>query len=131
MRKKIENCPNGCEEYSLSTCWAMERKLVQKCPECHWTGVPYTPPKRRISASKRVFTNDAAWVYEGFDQFGHTFVHSRSYSSRKACEEAAREEVNKASLDPHYGRCSAVVWPPSTTLRGKVIRGKKSNAKRS
>jgi hypothetical protein len=67
------------------------------------------------------------WTFEGFDQYGHCFISSRSYSKRETCEKAARAEIERMSGGV-YGECAAVVWPPTAKVTGTLIgRGKRRN----
>jgi len=110
--------------HSLSTLWCKDRKLKKRCgdyPDCEWEGKPYTPPKKPIRTVKTISTDQGGWEYEGFDQYGHTFVCSQGFGSKEACVRAAKEELrkmNSSSLNSSYGKCVAVIWPPTTQIRG-------------
>jgi hypothetical protein len=125
VAKQLKKCPK-CGS-SLRTIWTNGRKLMQECRDeefdsCDWKGSPYTPPKRPIRTVKTIPTDQGGWEYEGFDQYGHTFVVSQGFSSEKACREAAKRELLHMSKVPEYGKCVAVVWPPRTKVHGKLVR---------
>lgn len=88
---------------------------------CEWKGRPFIPEKKPILSVKTVHTDQGGWEYEGFDQYGHTFCVSEGFNSKAACIEAARKEVRRMSQIPDYGKCVAIVWPPTTTVRGTRI----------
>lgn len=124
MAKLLKECPK-CGG-GVRTVWANGRKLRQECtgPEdedeyCEWEGEPWIPKKKPVKAVKTVHVG--SWCYEGFDGRGHTFVHSEGFGSEKACTDAARKEMRRMSKFPDMGKCRAVVWPPTTTVKGKLV----------
>lgn len=130
--KDRDTCP-WCGEQSLTTRWSSEggRKQQEYCISntwyddpsyCGWEGVPYTPAKKRIKTTKKAWTEAAAWCYELFDQYGHVVSFSVSFASEKAATSAAKRDVEHWSANAVYGKCTAVVWPPSVEIHGKVVK---------
>lgn len=122
---KLVFCPE-CEG-PVRPCWTKGRKLRLACRRnaggdysvyCEWAGKPYTPERRPIRTVKTVPVDNGAWHYEGFDQYGHTYIFSQAFGSKEACVKAAREDVRKTSESADMGKCVAIVWPPTTTVRG-------------
>jgi len=117
---------------ALRTCWVKERMLRKECSQdphydesgyCGWVGKPYTPPKKPIPTTKIAYTVSSCWEYEGFDQFGHTFCVSEGFSSKAACTRAAKKEIDRMnSTKSRYGKCVAVVWPPTAKVRGSLVK---------
>lgn len=115
-------CPK-CGEHTTE-CWQRKRMLARVCKGesgCGWQGKPYFPPKKPVRTVKTIGTGHS-WEFEGFDRYGHTYMMSRGYGSKEECENAAREDVARQNRDPDMAPCSAIVWPPTTTVRGTLIR---------
>jgi hypothetical protein len=124
----VDECPK-CGGQTTAR-WTTGRMLQSRCINsddgCFWRGSPYVPLKEPIRTVKSIPTSDfGGWEFEGFDKYGHTMICSQTYSSRAACEASARKEVEQWNQDPNYGPCSAVVWPATVKVRGKLIRFKK------
>lgn len=89
---------------------------------CYWRGEPYKPNKKRVPTTQQVTVGHGSYVFEVFDQYGHTAVYSRGYPSFAACEKEARVEVEKHNRIEGYGPCRAVIWPPSVKVKGVLIK---------
>lgn len=128
MKKKDKKCPK-CGA-TLRTVWTKGRKLVDQCPEsadygepyCDWESKPYTPKKRPIRTVKTISTDQGGWEFEAFDQYGHTFIYSQGYDSERECRQEAKKAIDRASKDPDMGKCVAIIWPPTTKVKGKLIK---------
>lgn len=124
---RVEICPS-CGAGRLRTKWVDGRMLQQLCSDdnfsdCEWKGEPFIPEKRPIRATRSVSVGQhGGWEYEGFDQFGHIFAMSQTFSSKAACVKAARNEIKQWSGVPGYGKCTAIVWPPATLARGTRVK---------
>jgi uncharacterized protein YegP (UPF0339 family) len=108
--------------------WIKGHKLQKYCrdEDCGWRGLPYTPPKQPIRTVKTVDVDEhGGWVFECFDQYGHVVVSSESYARRESCKKAALAEIGRTSGGV-YGECVAVIWPPTTKVKGTLIRRKKA-----
>jgi hypothetical protein len=127
--KKPDECPE-CGYSVVRTVCTSGRKLVHACDTeagCGWRGEPFTPPRRRIASRKTVHL-DGGWHYELFDGRGHVMTYSRTYSSKKQAEDAALAEMEntaKSKVGHHYGEMTAIIWPATVKVQGKVIRMKK------
>ena len=132
--KKVDECPE-CGGHTAE-CWTSgpkPRMLRSECrgaDDCFWRGEPYTPPKRAVQTTKWVETDQfGGFVFESFDQYGHSMYCSQTYSSHAACMKAAQAEVDKMSTVEGYGICSAVVWPAKVKVRGSLIKPTKKTKK--
>lgn len=118
---KLTECPKCGSD--LSTIWQKARKLRKECrgeDGCGWRGEAYTPPQKPVNVVKTISTG-GAWHYEGFDKYGHTFAYSRGFGTFEECKAEAEKDVERHSKDPDYGPCSAIIWPPTTTVRGTLV----------
>ena len=132
--EKLTECPK-CGGESLRTVWCNGRKLKQECTSgfaghygdyCGWEGEPFTPKKQPILTTRTIDTDGGGWTYEAYDQFGHVYCSSQSYSRRGECEAAALKDIeNTEKRLPAYGKCTAIIWPPTVKLHGIRITTKK------
>lgn len=121
MGKKApsQDCPK-CEAPTRRI-WVKNRMLQQECRECGWEGKPFVPPRQAVRSTRSVGTGNG-WCYETFDQYGHTTCFSEAFGTKAQATREARKDVKSTSAIPGYGRCTAIVWPPSAVLRGTRIR---------
>jgi hypothetical protein len=119
-------CPQCGDEDSreLRTCLTYDRKLRKECPECGWHGEPYTPEKKPVTTMRtQGYFQGGYWVFETFDQYGQPCTHSQGYGSEATCTKAAKENLANINGRPGYGKCQAIVWPPTVKVVGKKVRG--------
>ena len=117
----MKECPNCGGE--VTERWVEKRKLRQECYECPWRGKLRTPTRFKIKITKNVEVDQfGGWVYEAFDQYGHVFCYSESFSNEKTCTAEALKQIKQTSQVEGYGDCSAVIWPPRTKVKGKLIK---------
>lgn len=124
MDARLKECPK-CGGEGLRTCWTKGRMLRQECADCDscgWAGKPFVPEKKAIRTVRTIPSDFGAWHFEGFDKYGHTFLYSQAYASEAKAAAAAREELARHGEDSPMFPCVAIVWPPTTTVRGKLIR---------
>ena len=121
---QLKSCPK-CGSV-LRTHSALDRWNRQICAQteedCDWQGEPYRPKKKPVKAKKSIFTDADGWTYEGFDQYGHCFVYSESFSSQAACRAAAKQALARVAKFPGYKGATAVIWPPRVFLYGELVR---------
>lgn len=116
---KPELCPE-CDSEDIGDRWAKERRLQYYCRECNWCESSRTPEQQPIEIIKTI-PAQGYWYYEAYDQYGHTYCYSAGYNDEEECYAEALEDIKKQSKDPDYGKCVAVIWPPTTTITGKKV----------
>ena len=116
MKELCPDCEKNGEEVELSTRWhsgpngADGRWLRKFCDECaRYKGEPYVPEIKEVPLIKRYYTT--GWMYEMYDQFGHTAIISRSDWSKEECFEEAAKEHAKRIGKPGYETCTVVIFP--------------------
>jgi hypothetical protein len=87
---------------------------------CGWKGEPFIPDKKPIRTVKSIPVQ-GCWYYEMFDQYGQTCTVSRGYDSEGEATTVAKDDIMRSSKLPGYGKCTAVVWPPTTKVQGKRV----------
>lgn len=121
---RISECPE-CEG-PTSQHWCEGRRLRSVCERygryCGWEGDPYVPETKEIKTTKEILVDFGGWTFEAFDDHGHIFIASSTYSTQVACEEAARRELQKCVGLSGYGNCTAVIWPPRVIVQGTLVK---------
>ena len=127
MKKPVqpEFCPKCGDDdpVPLRTCLTDNRMLRKECRECDWHGEPYVPEKKPVKTTKeQSYFQGGSWVYETFDQYGQTCTYSQGFGSEAACTKAAKKDLANINGRPGYGKCQAIVWPPTIKAVGKRVR---------
>lgn len=128
---KVKCCPK-CDATGLSEIWANGRKLMQRCNNsddgCYWRGEPYTPPKRRVIATKDLRIDDfSGWDYVVYDKYGHTMTLSQTFSGSTAAMKELERELVRGEKDENAGPYTGVLFktPYRVVLKGTMFRCKK------
>lgn len=117
-------CPL-CDSRNLGDCWVGPgRKLQQYCHECSWRGSPRVPEQKLVLSTKEVIVGQFyGFHYEIFDCFGHLMVSSRTYTDEKEAEQNLQLEIERGKKDVNAGPYTAVLWPATVQVTGKVFVG--------
>ena len=116
----LKECPK-CQS-SLSKIWTKGRKLQQKCnnyEKCDWKSKPFIPTFKPVCDTKTVsYYTGGNWHFELFDKYGYTLAYSTAFGDEAACTKEAKHAI---ALNSEYGPCTAVIWPPTVEVKGKLI----------
>lgn len=119
---KYKKCPK-CGESCLGDKWKRGRKLQQYCYECDWEGKIRTPEKQKIEPIRIIDAGQfGGYSYEIFDKYGHIMVDSRFYGNRKEALDELQKELNRGKLDKDAGPYTAILWPATVKVKGKVFK---------
>ena len=88
--------------------------------QCSWRGEPYLPKKKQVRTTKTIPIG--SWIYEVFNGRGRSFIHSHGFGSKEATSSAAKKEVDRLNDLGGNGKCVAIVWPPTTKVKGTRIK---------
>ena len=115
-------CPI-CGSNRLTRQWCVGRTLSQKCYDCDWIGEPKIPEDIPIITTKKVLTGQFdGFHYEVFDKYGYILTCSRTYVSKDEAMDNMRKELKLGKKDLDAGPYTAVFWPPSVLVRGKIFK---------
>jgi predicted RNA-binding Zn-ribbon protein involved in translation (DUF1610 family) len=119
---KVEHCPK-CNSESVYDQWQNGRKLSQRCYDCGWLGPSRIPEQKEIPISREVRTGQFnGWHYEICDRYGHTMVLSRYYSKEEDARRELAKDMAHGATDADAGPYTAVLWRPTVTVQGEVVR---------
>ena len=120
----VDRCPM-CQESDLGDRWCRGRKLQQYCRDayCGWEGPVRVPEDQQIVTTKYVSVNQfAGFCYELYDRYGHVMVLSKSFPREEDCMVVAQAELDRCNADPECKPCTAVIWPATIKVKGRVLR---------
>ena len=117
--KLAKTCPE-CGEDSFGMVLAKLRMKQQVCRGCDWKGEPFVPERKPIRTVKSVPV-EGYWYYEMFDQYGSIATCSEGFDSQAEATREAKKDIERTSKAHGYGKCTAVIWPPTTKVTGTKV----------
>lgn len=119
---KVLQCPE-CGSKPMSDLWVGPgRSLRQHCYSCGWDGPSRIPEQQAIITSKLISVEQfGGFNYELYDRFGHIMLYSRSYHNEEEAEASLKLDIKCGKTDKDAGPYTAVLWPSTIEVKGKVF----------
>ena len=118
---KVEECPNCCSSVLIEAI-GPGRKTRQECEYCDWCGEYYIPEQLQIKTTKTInISRFGGFEYHVFDKYGGIVVYSQTFYTFEEAEKAVKREL-EYSKDKEGGPYTAILWPATVVVEGKVYK---------
>jgi hypothetical protein len=99
------------------------RILRYYCYNCGWQSAPMTPPQIEVETKRTQVVGFGLYDYTIYDRFGWVMIYSQSYRTESEAMEQMRADLKRGLEDKDAGPYTAVMWPHTVEIQGKVFKG--------